>query len=119
MKQIEKIDLRAAAEKLSAYWTQEVLGSANGSLFKVVRGKDATNWHTHSDEDEVFLVLEGELVVQLRDRDVQLKQGEFFIVPSGVEHCPKAANGEDVLLLVIGTSVTSTREGGKPDWSFE
>lgn len=118
MTQAQPVNLLSAAEALTAYWTQEVLGEANGSLFKLARGKGSTNWHMHEDEDEVFLVLQGELIVQMRERDVSLKCGDLFVVPRGVEHRPRAADGDDVLLLVIGKSVTSTREGGKPDWSY-
>lgn len=108
-----------AAQAIEAYWTQTILGEANGSLFKVARGKGAVNWHSHRDEDEAFFVLEGSLTIHLRDRDIYLETGDFFIVPKGVEHRPAVGGEEDALLLVVGKSVTSTLEGGKPLWSFE
>ena len=114
----EKVDLLTTAQSVTKYWSQKIIGNANGSLFKLVRGKGSTNWHSHDHEDEVFVVLEGTLTIKLRDRDITLSSGELFVVPKGVEHCPEVCGEKDALLLVIGKTVTSTREGGKPAWSF-
>ena len=113
---MEKVDVKAATASLDAFWSQKVVGEANGNLFKVAKGIGATNWHKHDDEDEVFFVYKGSLTIQLRTGNVELFEGDMFIVPRGIEHCPKA-DGE-VHLLLVGPTVTSTREGGKPDWSF-
>ena len=114
---MERIDPRAAAAALDRYWSQQVLGEANGSLFKVAKGTGSTNWHTHDDQDEVFVVLEGHLTIQLRTGDVELDEGDMFIVPRGVEHCPRA--DAEVLLMLVGPEITSNAAGGKPDWSYE
>jgi mannose-6-phosphate isomerase-like protein (cupin superfamily) len=92
-----------------------VVGEANGNLFKVAKGIGSTEWHSHDDQDEVFVVTSGELVVGLRTGDVTLRSGEMLIVPRGVEHRPRA-DGE-VHLLLIGPEVTSNAAGGKPAWS--
>lgn len=113
--QNEKTNPAQSAAALERYWSQEILAQANGQLFKAAKGVGSTEWHAHDDQDEVFYVLKGQLVIQMRDRDVTLDAGELFVVPRGVEHCPKAE--EDVHLLVIGATVTSTKDGGKPDWS--
>ena len=81
----------------------------------MAKGIGSTTWHSHDDQDEVFLILQGHLRVQLRDRDVELAPGDLFVVPQGVEHCPVAE--EEVRFLIIGTEITSTAAGGKPDWS--
>ncbi len=112
----ESVALLGAAHALTEYWSQEVVGEANGSLFKVAKGTGSTRWHTHEDQDEVFIVLEGDLTVQLRDRNVDLGPGDLFIVPRGVEHCPEAKR--EARFLLIGTSITSNAAGGKPDWSY-
>jgi mannose-6-phosphate isomerase-like protein (cupin superfamily) len=112
---MEKVDVRSATSALDEFWSQKIVGEANGNLFKVAKGIGSTNWHKHDDEDEVFFVYKGRLTIQLRDRNVELGEGDMFIVPRGVEHCPLA--GEEVHLLLVGPSVTSTVEGGKPDWS--
>lgn len=110
------IDLRLRATALTDYWSQSTVAEANGNLFKVAKGLGATNWHTHHDQDETFLVLKGEITIQLRSGDVDLVEGDLFVVPRGTEHCPHAAN--EVHLLLIGPTLTSTTEGGKPDWSY-
>ncbi|HXV33674.1 MAG TPA: cupin domain-containing protein [Gaiellaceae bacterium] len=110
-----KVALPAEAAALGEFWSQRVVGEANGSLFKVAKGIGSTNWHAHDDQDEVFLVLRGKLVVELRDGDVELGEGELLVVPRGVEHRPRA--DREVHLLLVGTAVTSTAAGGKPEWS--
>lgn len=111
------VDLRGTVAALDRYWSQHTVGEANGSLFKVAKGIDSTNWHSHPDEDEVFIVLRGSLTIHLRSGDVHLRDGGFFVVPAGVEHCPQA--DEEVHLLLVGPSVTSNEAGGKPDWSHD
>ncbi len=64
------------------------VGGLNGQLVKFVRLQGEFEWHKHTVEDEMFLVLEGALTIRLRDRDIDLRPGEFFIIPHGVEHMP-------------------------------
>jgi mannose-6-phosphate isomerase-like protein (cupin superfamily) len=111
----ESIALSRAAAELPEFWSQNVVGEANGSIYRVAKGVGSTNWHAHDDQDEVFVVTEGELVIELRDGDVRVAAGELFIVPRGVEHRPRAE--KEVHFLIVGTSVTSTAAGGKPAWS--
>jgi mannose-6-phosphate isomerase-like protein (cupin superfamily) len=99
------------------YWSQETVGEANGSLFKAAKGVGSTTWHAHDDQDEVFLVTHGTLVVEFRTGDVVVEAGDLIVVPRGVEHRPRA--DEEVRFLIVGTSVTSNAAGGKPDWSAE
>lgn len=108
--------MRKEAAGLVEFWSQRIVGEANGSLFKVAKGIGATNWHAHDDQDEVFLVSKGRLTIHLRDRDVELGEGEMFVVPRGVEHRPEA--DEEVQLLLVGTAITSNDAGGKPAWSY-
>ena len=109
------VPLDATAAGLDEFWSQRTVGEANGSLFKVAKGTGSTRWHAHEDQDEVFVVTAGELVVELRTGDVRIGAGELFVVPRGVEHRPRA-DGE-VRFLIVGTSVTSNAAGGKPEWS--
>lgn len=111
----DKVNPRAEAAELAQYWSQKILAEANGQLFKVAKGVGETNWHSHDDQDEAFFVLRGQLAIDLRDRTVILDESDFFVVPRGVEHRPRA--DEEVLLFFVGKTVTSTREGGKPAWS--
>jgi quercetin dioxygenase-like cupin family protein len=116
MAELEKVALDQAARSRDEFWSQLVVGEANGSLFKVAKGIKETVWHAHEDQDEVFVVTSGELTVQLRSGDITLKAGEMLVIPRGVEHCPKA---DDVVhFLIIGREITSNEAGGKPAWSY-
>jgi len=112
---MEKVDLAAEAATLDEFWSQRVVAGANGNLFKVAKGIGSTTWHTHADQEETFLVLAGQLTIQLRTGDVDLGPGDLFVVPRGVEHCPLAR--EEARFLLVGPDVTSTAAGGKPAWS--
>ena len=103
-------------DTVTEYWSQRVVAEANGNLFKVAKGTGATHWHTHDDQDETFLLLDGALTIQLRDRDVHLRPGDLFVVPRGVEH--RAASDGEGRFLIVGPSVTSNAAGGKPEWSY-
>jgi mannose-6-phosphate isomerase-like protein (cupin superfamily) len=116
MADLQKVRLDQAAGQLGAFWSQRVVAEANGNLFKVAKGIDSTVWHSHDDQDEVFLVTSGRLVVQLRSGDVTLEAGELLVVPRGVEHCPRAEG--EVHLLLVGPEITSSDAGGKPEWSY-
>jgi mannose-6-phosphate isomerase-like protein (cupin superfamily) len=96
------MDVVNIAEKLSAipdYWNPRIAGELNGQQVKLVKLKGEFVWHHHEHEDELFLVVKGELLMRLRDRDVTLREGEFFIVPKGVEHLPVAHEECHVVLL--------------------
>ena len=112
---LKKISVTHEARQLPEFWSQRVVAQGNGNLFKVAKGTGSTEWHSHDDQDETFLLLEGRLTVQLRDGDVELTPGDLLVIPRGVEHCPKA-DGEARFLLV-GPEITSTAAGGRPAWS--
>ncbi|MCU1394311.1 MAG: Cupin 2, conserved barrel domain protein [Ilumatobacteraceae bacterium] len=112
---MDKIALAPAAASLTEFWSQRVVGEANGSLFKVAKGIGSTNWHAHADQEETFLILHGHLTIQLRTGNVELDEGDLFVVPRGVEHCPLA--DEEVHFLIVGPDITSNAAGGKPAWS--
>jgi mannose-6-phosphate isomerase-like protein (cupin superfamily) len=78
----------------------------------VVKVKGEFVWHRHDDTDDFFLVLRGRLTIQLRDRDVELDEGEMFVVPRGVEHCPKADEETHVLLIEPRGTVNTGDAGG-------
>lgn len=95
------------AEKLalfSEYWTPRIVGELNGQQVKLVKLKGEFVWHHHEDEDELFLVIKGTLLMRLRDGDILIDKGEFLIVPRGVEHQPIAE--EEVHLLLFEPAST-------------
>ena len=95
------------AEKLASFsqhWVPKVVGELNGQFVKVVKFQGEYVWHHHANEDELFLVLEGRIEIHFRDRVVSIKQGEFCIVPRGVEHKPVAEHEASVLLFEPATT---------------
>lgn len=97
-------------EKLSTFtdhWSPKIVSQFNGHDVMVVKVKGEFNWHSHPDTDDFFLVLKGQITIKLRDRDVVLREGEMFVVPKGVEHCPIAEEEAELLLIEpIGTPNT-------------
>jgi mannose-6-phosphate isomerase-like protein (cupin superfamily) len=93
------INLAEKLSKFSDLWSPKIVGAFNGHDLMAVKVQGEFNWHSHPDTDDFFMVLEGQLIIQLRDGDVVLNPGEVYVVPKGVEHCPRA----DVLthLLII------------------
>jgi mannose-6-phosphate isomerase-like protein (cupin superfamily) len=96
---MQKVNLTDVLSSFSEHWQPRIVGELNGQHVKVVKLLGEFVWHHHESEDELFLVLKGELTMQLRDGDVVLREGEFFIVPRGVEHRPVAASEVEVLLF--------------------
>lgn len=105
------VDLASTFELFSETWSPKRVARLNDYDVKVVRIAGEFVWHTHEDTDELFLVLEGTLTIQLRDRDVVLSPGQLFVVPRGVEHCPKA-DGEVKALLLEPEGVVNTGDAG-------
>ncbi len=96
----DKINLAAALSTFTQQWSPRVVSTFNDSDVMVVRVEGEFVWHSHADTDDFFLLLHGELEIELRDRIVSLKPGELFVVPRGVEHRPVARNGEAHILLI-------------------
>ena len=96
---MEKVNLSEKLLQIDQYWSPRIAGSLNGQHIKLAKLKGEFIWHHHEDADEMFLVLRGVLLLRLRDRDVTLEPGEFFIVPRGVEHLPVAE--EEVHLMLF------------------
>ena len=93
------LNLQHLLSKFSDHWSQRTVGTLNDYEIKLAKLLGEFVWHSHPDTDEMFLVLSGTLNIQLRDRDVILNPGEIFVVPKGVEHCPKADEEVGVMLL--------------------
>ena len=96
---MEKVNLFEKLGLFSDLWSPKIVGELNGQHVKLAKLKGEFVWHHHDHEDELFLVLRGSLAIHLRDRVVKLNEGEFFIVPKGVEHKPVATEEAHVLLL--------------------
>ena len=95
----DKVNLAAALAQFDDVWSPRVIGRLNGLKLEVVKVRGEFVWHSHADTDDFFLVLDGRLTIQLRDRDIELARGELYVVPAGVEHCPRSDEGAHVLLI--------------------
>ena len=105
---IDKVNLADAFASFSDHWSPKVAGDINDAQVKLVKFEGKFDWHHHEQEDELFLVIKGTMRMGLRDGDVDVGEGEFIIVPRGVEHCPEAVNGECHVLLLEPKSILNT-----------
>jgi mannose-6-phosphate isomerase-like protein (cupin superfamily) len=108
----DKVNLSEKIALLRAPYSPGTVGYLNDYKLMVVKLEGEFVWHKHDDTDDFFLVLRGHVTIQLRDRDVELDEGELFVVPRGVEHCPKAEQEAQVLLIEPrGTPNTGDADG--------
>ncbi|HQR07208.1 MAG TPA: cupin domain-containing protein [Gemmatales bacterium] len=96
---MNKVNLAAKLATFTEHWQPRIVGELNGQHVKLVKFQGEFVWHHHVHEDELFLVVDGEFCMEFRDRAVELKTGEFLIVPRGVEHRPVAEKEVQVLLF--------------------
>jgi len=96
---MEKVNIDEKFSLFSEHWSPKIIGALNGQLVKIAKVRGEFVWHRHQSEDELFMVIDGELTIRFRDREVKLGPGEMLIVPAGVEHQPVAP--EEVRLLLF------------------
>lgn len=104
---VEKVNLAQKFTLFNEYWMPYIVGELNDSYVKVDKLKGEFVWHKHESEDELFLVKKGKLLIKLRDKDIWLDEGEFIIIPKGVEHKP-VANEEVHVVLIEPKSTLNT-----------
>jgi mannose-6-phosphate isomerase-like protein (cupin superfamily) len=96
---LEKVNIREKLNLFTDHWSPKILGELNGQQVKAVKLRGEFVWHHHEHEDELFLVIKGTLKMEFRDRTAEIGEGEFIIVPRGVEHRPVAENEVEILLF--------------------
>jgi mannose-6-phosphate isomerase-like protein (cupin superfamily) len=96
---VEKVSIREKLARFSGHWSPKIVGELNGQHVKLVKFQGEFLWHHHEHEDELFLVIQGRFRMEFRDRQIWLEEGEFLIVPRGVEHRPVAEDEAHVLLF--------------------
>ncbi len=104
---MEVINIAEKFKLFQEYWSPRIAGELNDSYLKLARLKGEFVWHHHDHEDELFLVVRGRLLIRLRERDLWLDEGEFVVIPRGVEHCPVAEEEVHVILLEPKTTVNT------------
>ena len=103
MKNISRNPLQLA-EALSDYWSPKIIAEINNSYVKVAKLKDQFVWHSHDNEDEMFIILKGELIIEFRDKIVELQTGDIYVVPKGIEHNPSAK--KECLVMIVENMTT-------------
>ena len=93
------VNLSQKFDLFHEHWSPRIVGELNDSYVKLAKLKGEFVWHKHENEDELFLVVKGQLQIKLRDRNLFIKEGECVIIPKGVEHCPVAEEEVQVMLL--------------------
>ena len=107
----KKINFKNKYSKFKNHWSHRIIAEMNDYQFKLAKIKGEFVWHDHKDTDETFIVIEGEMILKLRDKDIKLSQGEMYVVPKGVEHKPCAIN-ECKILVVEPRGVVNTGDAG-------
>lgn len=109
---MEKINLQQKFALFSDYWSPKVIGELNHFAMKIVKVKGEFVWHHHDQEDELFFVVKGRLLMQIREtpesqRNIWVEEGELIIIPHGVEHCPMAEEETHIMLLEPATTINT------------
>jgi mannose-6-phosphate isomerase-like protein (cupin superfamily) len=108
---VDAVNIGAMLGRFTEHWQPKKIAQVNDYDVRIVKLQGEFTWHQHADTDEFFLVISGELTIQLRDRDVVLGPGELFVVPRGTEHCPRA-DTETAVMLLEPSSVVNTGDAG-------
>lgn len=96
---MHKVNVLEKLTRFTDHWNPRIVGELNGQHVKLVKFQGPFTWHHHENEDELFYVVKGSFVMELRDKDIELKEGDFLIVHRGVEHRPNAAEEVWVMLF--------------------
>ena len=107
----KKINLEEKFSEFSEYWSPRIVAELNDYQIKLAKLKGEFTWHDHQDTDEAFIVISGSMSIELRDRKIELSEGEMFVVPKGVEHKP-CSKEECHLMLIEPRGVVNTGEAG-------
>jgi mannose-6-phosphate isomerase-like protein (cupin superfamily) len=104
---MQKVNLLSKFELFTEFWSPKIVGELNGQHVKLVKFKGPFVWHYHEHEDELFYVVRGSFVMELRDKNIELNEGDFLIVPRGVEHRPNATEEVWVMLFEPATTLNT------------
>ena len=111
---LSPVEIEAQFDRVTELWSPKVIGRVNDQYVKIAKVRGEFAWHAHDEEDELFLIVRGNLTIQLEDGDVRLGPGQFVVVPRGVRHRPVA---EEECWLVLIETVT-TKHTGEVDTPF-
>ena len=104
---MQKVNLSEKLSLFSEQWKPKIVGELNGQMVKLVKFKGPFVWHHHDHEDEMFYVVKGNFDMEFQDKTVTIQEGEFIIVPKGVEHRPNAKEEAEVMLFEPATTLNT------------
>ena len=104
---MNKVNLSAKFSLITKHWDPKIVGELNNQYVKIAKLKGEFVWHQHENEEELFMVVNGHLTIKLRDGIIELNEGEFYIIPRGVEHKPVAEDEVHVLMFEPKTTVNT------------
>lgn len=110
---VRRINLTEMFDRFDETWSPRIIGELNGQHVKLAKLKGEFVWHSHENEDELFYVVRGHLTMRLRDRTVELDEGDLFIVPRGVEHLPVAEQECHVMLFEPASTLNTGNVRGE------
>ncbi|MCL7927908.1 MAG: cupin domain-containing protein [marine benthic group bacterium] len=114
MRERAVVDLAEKLSQIDEHWSPKIVAQVGDVQVKLARIQGTFDWHSHATEDELFMVVEGRMKLEFRDREVWLEQGQLYVVPSGVEHRPVAADEAQIMLIEpAGTRNTGDRVTGR------
>ena len=111
--EFKPINLKEKLAQFSDHWSPKIIARMNEYHFKLVKFQGDFIWHRHDDTDEVFIVLDGKMSIDFKDGKVELKQGELFVVPRGVEHKPCAEKQCEIMLVEPEGTINTGDTGGE------
>jgi mannose-6-phosphate isomerase-like protein (cupin superfamily) len=117
----DRVNLEEKLASFEEHWKPRMVAMLNDYKIVVVKVQGDFVWHKHDETDDFFMVLKGHLTIQLRDRDIELDEGEVFVVPRGVEHCPRADREAWLLVIEPEQTINTGDAGGElttqPQWA--
>lgn len=116
---IDMINIEQKFELIQDYWSPKIIGELNGQHVKLAKIKGDFIWHHHDHEDEMFMVIKGKLIMELRDKTITAEKGEIIIVPKGVEHLPKTEANQEVWIMLFEPASTVNTGKLKNDRTVE
>lgn len=113
MGSVDKVNVAQKLSHFDEHWSPKIVGELNGQHVKLVKISGEFVWHHHDDEDEMFLVVDGRFRMEFRDREVWIEEGEFIVVPRGVEHRPVAEEEASVMLFEPASTLNTGNVTGE------
>jgi mannose-6-phosphate isomerase-like protein (cupin superfamily) len=110
--EFKPVNIQGKFSKFSEHWSPKIIAQMNDYHFKLVKFQGDFVWHRHSDTDEVFIALDGEMTIEFRDGKIGLKAGEIFVVPKGLEHKPRAEKECKIMLVEPAGTINTGDAGG-------